>query len=480
MPRAILTCLPAVLALFVRVSLSADAKCYYPNGEEAQEKPCSNADGAACCPDKWECLDNGLCYYDANKIWGTYSCTDQSWNSTGCPSNLCTYDMQRVGGESMTQCSDQNNQWCCNADNVHVDCCKESPEPRPFFSLASGKPYATIGTGDLPSDAPNLASITGLASGTQSGGGSTPTPSPSSNGDSSRGSSAVTAEGSTVPEPITSVRTSVSSGSDGVSTQVVTSVITPPASTNNPSSTSSDDNGSNDHIGLIVGCAVGIPLALALAGIIFWMLRKRRHQKNTNPYDSPEPFANDSLGASPAFAGGAKLHKPGATTYKSETNVPELSGQSVGPARPISTIKGRAELESGGGFAPGAPNPYAPNTVGLGGGTGHTPPSSWGSAPPGYSPGMNTQQWNAQAHGMQGPGAPVEADGTAVAAPAPVAAYTAQNPAATEGGRYIPYRPPQHQQQGSYGGVGGGGGTHLSDVPEMSELGSVRTPPPAG
>jgi hypothetical protein len=67
----------------------------YPNGKEApkSEKPCSSGPGSACCPDKWQCLDNGLCYYPGEDLHGRYSCSDKSWKSPGCPSNLCTYSM---------------------------------------------------------------------------------------------------------------------------------------------------------------------------------------------------------------------------------------------------------------------------------------------------------------------------------------------------------------------------------------------------
>ncbi|KAH8623537.1 hypothetical protein IG631_22016 [Alternaria alternata] len=65
----------------------------YPNGNKAPdtEKPCSTAEGSACCPDSWECLDNGLCHYPANNLYGRYSCTDKTWKSEGCASNMCTY-----------------------------------------------------------------------------------------------------------------------------------------------------------------------------------------------------------------------------------------------------------------------------------------------------------------------------------------------------------------------------------------------------
>ncbi|KAF2471071.1 uncharacterized protein BDR25DRAFT_199940, partial [Lindgomyces ingoldianus] len=84
----------------------------YPSGNTADtsERPCSTKEGAACCPDKWECQDNGLCYNPAAKIYGRYSCTDKSWKSPFCPSNLCTYSMLATGAEALTQCSDHNNQ----------------------------------------------------------------------------------------------------------------------------------------------------------------------------------------------------------------------------------------------------------------------------------------------------------------------------------------------------------------------------------
>jgi len=70
----------------------------YPNGAEAPgEKPCAGGDGSACCPDKWACLDNGLCYYEPSNLYGRYSCTDKDWKAEGCPSNLCTNGKLRAG-----------------------------------------------------------------------------------------------------------------------------------------------------------------------------------------------------------------------------------------------------------------------------------------------------------------------------------------------------------------------------------------------
>ncbi|KAF2177716.1 hypothetical protein K469DRAFT_355060 [Zopfia rhizophila CBS 207.26] len=430
-------------------------KCYYPTGNEAPEKPCSTKEGAACCPHKWQCLDNGLCYYKPDGFYGRYSCTDKSWKSPHCPSNLCTYNMgpEAFGAEAVSQCSGHNNDWCCDGDRVNVECCKRNN--RPFFALQDGKAYATIGSGSTPSEAPTLATISGAAKAENTGGGgksSDPpssatkesTDSPSSTGDAS---SIAVGKSSSEPTPVTSLQTSMSSGTAGVSTIIITSVIAPAASSTSSPEESSSSSSSKSKIGVIVGCAVGIPLALALIGIIAWMLYRRR-KNNQNPYrpSTPEPFPNSS-----EFAGGAKLHKPQATTYKSEIEVPELASQAVGPGRPISIIKGHAELDSGAGFAPGTV-PHAPHLVGVGGGNGmgHTPQSSWGSAPPGYSPGMNQGHWG---NGVSGGGVPAMSGGV-----------PETTSIVTEGGQYIPYRPPQTQSQMQY-------------IPEMAELSAVRTPP---
>lgn len=96
-------------------------------------------------------------------------------------------------------------------------------------------------------------------------------------------------------------------------------------------------------------------------------------------------------------------------------------------------IPGKAEMDSGGGFAPGTV-PLAPHLVGVGGGNGnvtaHSQQGSWGSAPPGYSPGQNQRASWAQTGNMD-----------------PMA------------GQYQAYRP------------------GVNNMPQMAELPSVSTPP---
>ncbi|KAJ4292521.1 hypothetical protein N0V90_009184 [Kalmusia sp. IMI 367209] len=448
----------AAVALAIQQGVFAQ-QCYYPNGVEADqaEKPCSSAEGSACCPDKWQCMENGLCYYEPDKLYGRYSCTDKDWNSPGCPSNLCTYDMSASGAEAITQCSDHDNQWCCDANRVDVECCKESPKPRPFFALQDPVAYGTAG-GNIGSSAPNLASITGKALGGGSDSASSTAP-PSTSATKSSDSSTSDSDSSASPTstgpstPVTSVQTSVSSGTAGVSTLIITTILQPAASSTNGAAPT-PSSGKKSKLPVIVGCAVGIPLALALLGILIWLFRKRAHQKRVPPYsETPDPYANGT--ATPEFTGGAKFHKNGVTKLEStDPGVPELGGgQGVGPERPISMIPGKAEMDSGAGFLPGT-TPQAPHLVGVGGGNGHhTPQSSWGSAPPGYSPGQNQNAW-APGHAQH-----PSADGAVGAAAAAAASQQ------TSGGRYIPYRPPPNHPAA------------LNNLPEMAELPTVQTPP---
>jgi hypothetical protein len=290
-----------------------------------------------------------------------------------------------VGGESILQCKNHNNEWCCNANAQDVHCCEGFPVARPFFQLQDGRAYATVGS-SLASTAPIVSSITMLISG--SGGGSAPSraPSPSSAAQSSD-KAATTSRASATPSPVISVSRSVSSGSAGLTTIESTFTSTPSATVLGvpPNDDPASSGGSKSNLGVIIGCAVGIPMALALVGILFWLLRKRRNQK-VKPYpESPE------LEGSPGkagFAGGAGA-KFGKDVYRhSRPGTTEIDGAPIGAVPPVSNIPGHAELATGAGFQPGNGPAFAPDAVGLGGGSGNGR-ATWGSAPPGYSPGMN-------------------------------------------------------------------------------------------
>jgi len=333
----------------------AGQQCYYPNGKAAPptEKPCSSAQGSACCPDNWQCLDNGLCHYPPDNLWGRYSCSDKDWKSPGCASNLCTYGMNAPGGESITQCSNHNDDWCCNGDATNVNCCQESPAPRPFFAIRDGQAYATIGT-STASSAPTLSGITGLAT----PGNASPTQ-PSAG---SRQPSVTPNAVSSTAKGVTSVGVSLSTGTAGVATVYITSVVMPTAPP-----TSGSTTGGNSNLGLIIGCAVGVPLALALAGIIFWLCRRRRDQKSEAYKQFTELDGNSPTTTVPPGGAAARFGKNHELRY-ARPGTAEIDGNPVGVASPISAIPGHAELATGQTFQAGRSTAYAPDTVGLGGG----------------------------------------------------------------------------------------------------------------
>ncbi|USP79040.1 uncharacterized protein yc1106_06314 [Curvularia clavata] len=388
-----------VAAVAVLATQAMAQQCYYPNGNKAPdtEKACSSAKGSACCPENWECLDNGLCHYPPDNLYGRYSLSLLMEPSEYRSPVL---DLKAGGGESITQCSNHGDQWCCNADGVHVNCCQESPAPRPFFALQNPAAYATIGS-MTASTAPILASITGEATG--GGSGNQPStsltpapqssdarsspnspqsasPSPSSN---SLSPSSIRDSSASAANPFTSVFFSASSGSTGIVSVPITSVITPTSDVTTQSNNGNKGDGSDSNLGLIIGCAVGIPLGLALVGSILWLLRRR--QRKPNPYGTAN-VDDDTTNLAGGTAG--KLNKEQAFRH-SGPPAGELDGNPVGAGRPISTVLGHAELESGNGFNPGHSTPYAPDAVGIGGGNVHPDRTTWDSVPPQYSPGQH-------------------------------------------------------------------------------------------
>lgn len=179
------------------------------------------------------------------------------------------------------------------------------------------------------------------------------------------------------------------SGGSGPETIYITNVITPTA-TAGATNGGSSSGGSGTNLGLIIGCAVGIPLALALIGILIWMLRKRR-QAQAHPYKS-----TPDGGESPEMGAAALASPKKAEVYRhSRPGTSEIDSNPVGPGRPNSTIPGKAELDSGAAFNSGTP--YAPDTAFIGGGTGDR--ATWGSSPPGYSPGQGQSPF---AHNHEG------------------------------------------------------------------------------
>ncbi|KAF4545218.1 uncharacterized protein LTHEOB_5629 [Lasiodiplodia theobromae] len=110
--------IPLLTATLFLLAVRAANTCYYPDGSVADKDiPCSSSSsGAACCPQGWQCLDDGICHFDEEDWITRYTCTDRSWDSAACPQYCLggTPNGTDVGNVALLECSD--NQYCCNGD----------------------------------------------------------------------------------------------------------------------------------------------------------------------------------------------------------------------------------------------------------------------------------------------------------------------------------------------------------------------------
>lgn len=427
------------------------SSCYYPNGDlsTAGDIPCSSGNGVQCCPQGWTCQDNGLCYLQNEQYYGRYTCTDKSWQSSGCP-HICTHGNTAAGDEAVLSCGDG---FCCDANRPDANgddskgCCKTSTarfqlsnrqmvsrdSPASTSSSQTQPPTPTtpasspISSSDSDSDdgdddngddddgpshisTPSSTTISTHPSSTSS---STtisthPFPTPSSSTVSTHPSSDVSSRtpASISPHPIAHtsvlvVTSVVSKPGRGSSTVVSskTSIIAEPAATS-AASTSSPTASKHNDIGKIVGPAVAVPLAvIALAGLLFFVWRRRKQRKDF--YDS-----NNHAGYEP---------KDPVDMYAAhKTNVPKMpelesgdpqktpSGTAPPSYRGVSGVANTLNIGSSNPTSPGLASSAARNSE---------PPGTT-PVPPGGSPSM-----------PQGP-----AGGT--------------EPSELPGSTYHPYRPP--------------------------------------
>lgn len=143
------------LVAFAVLHVNAQS-CYYPNGDlSTVDAPCSSSGGAPCCPLNWECLSNGLCYNPAPgvNIYGRYTCTDQTWQSSSCP-QFCTDGNTDPGDQAVLQCADGS--WCCDGDRTSFNCCTKAGTS--FFSLPQGNTVTSISSLPTPSSVTSSAS----------------------------------------------------------------------------------------------------------------------------------------------------------------------------------------------------------------------------------------------------------------------------------------------------------------------------------
>ncbi|KAE9362764.1 hypothetical protein N431DRAFT_524501 [Stipitochalara longipes BDJ] len=231
-----------VLFLFTLISkvVFVSSTCYNPDGTAKTSpayQPCVQTVGtfSQCCGTNWtatdprieddQCMPNGLCLNnnpsDNEPLYWRGSCTDPTWKSPLCLSNLCT-NASNGGNASdnvpLIQCKDGS--WCCGSTNAI--CCSEG-----------------LGV--------KIDAIIGIA-----------------NQSTSTSSSSIASSTST-------------SSSSSTATNLATSATASPPST--PS-----ESAGNSQSGMSTGAKAGIGIGVALlvigavAGITWFMLRRKRKE----------------------------------------------------------------------------------------------------------------------------------------------------------------------------------------------------------
>jgi hypothetical protein len=155
-----------IFGFFISLQAFAD-NCYYPDGKKASDAiPCGN-DSPMCCPNDWQCLDNGLCSLSNQQsiLFGRYSCTSNPWGD-GCPRN-CVRDVSKMGNEAVVQCLDGS--WCCDTNHPEYSpggksCCDD--DNKVTFDFGAGNVFAVIKDGSAT--ATSGSSSTSVAPSSQS------------------------------------------------------------------------------------------------------------------------------------------------------------------------------------------------------------------------------------------------------------------------------------------------------------------------
>ncbi|WPG99541.1 Hypothetical protein R9X50_00235800 [Acrodontium crateriforme] len=312
--------------------------CYYPNGDLSTEGDAAcSSDGGFCCPLNWACLSNGLCYLENEDYYGRYTCTDQSWQSNSC-SQICTQGDTASGNEAILQCTDGS--WCCDGDRS-FNCC--STADTEYFSLPQGSQIAFISSVPSPTSVVQTQSTSSTST--------TSTSSTTSTIDDATlpttQSSSFTTISSSTEQYTTTTQQSTSTNSDGsmvTVTIVSTALVTPSATTAvNPITSTISKKFSHKNTGLIIGLAVGIPIALislAIVCILVWRNFRRSQNPSTLSPDNSmtkyhDPNFATSYGHFPPDGRASELDShPVAPTRSKSGRASELLGSSVFTASP--------------------------------------------------------------------------------------------------------------------------------------------------
>ncbi|KAL9610571.1 MAG: hypothetical protein Q9167_004722 [Letrouitia subvulpina] len=320
---------PPVVLLFPEQKKTQS--CYYPNGDlSTTDGPCTSDPGAACCPLNWQCLSNGLCYLEAEKFYGRYTCTDKNWQSEQCP-GFCTNNNKDAGDQAVQQCSDGS--WCCDHNRDPANYCCDRSNNGDFFPLLKGSAYASINqlaTG-------GSAATAELASPTVRVGVARPEPSSSSTSTTTpqrpsrppaRNPETPLIESKTVHDPASPGKTSV---------VFITSIVAPTLSTGTGTGTGTgeitfspdsetQDKGSNPNVAAIAGGIGGgvAVVAGAALGVLFCINRRKKRRRDEGEQVPQTEYLADRKSIEYMYKG----NEEGGTPFE-EGGSPEIDGREV-------------------------------------------------------------------------------------------------------------------------------------------------------
>lgn len=254
--------------------------CYYPNGDPSTtDYPCSSDVEGLCCPLNWQCLSNGLCYLENEQYYGRYTCTDQTWQSPGCP-EICTDGNTDSGDQAVLQCSGHGGNWCCDHNRNASNVCCDSTNSNDFFPLAKGISVASISTTG-PAAASAIIILGNPGNGAQSSSETTSTspststtPTLTSTSTTKSAGGGVASQSPTSLVSVISIVSVVTSAADGAPVTTTNMIMTTIPAASVPASSNSNHHGAEIGGGVAGGVAF-----IALVSLAFFLLRRRKKRQ---------------------------------------------------------------------------------------------------------------------------------------------------------------------------------------------------------
>ncbi|PLB51491.1 hypothetical protein P170DRAFT_80390 [Aspergillus steynii IBT 23096] len=137
--------------LFVSQGMAANRTCYFPNGDESNDVPCTSEMNTSCCSEDAICLDNGYCFHLNGSNLSRDSCTDPDWGDD-CP-QLCEESFYGNTSDyyytiAFLQSGNNGDLYCCGQPEWDLDLERKTcPGNKDPFTVPIGK--AIVGVAAL-------------------------------------------------------------------------------------------------------------------------------------------------------------------------------------------------------------------------------------------------------------------------------------------------------------------------------------------